>query len=90
MIFRCYYEQAGGHVHCRMFSGKQDGALGKNGDLTFRIDEFDDFKNSSPFIQFRPDTSRDPRTARVRNAEETILDLHAENERLRAQLTTEV
>ena len=42
-IFRCYYKKLGAHVHCRFFSGPQKGALGKNGDLCFRVGEFADF-----------------------------------------------
>lgn len=40
MIFRLYYKRLGGHVHCRLFAGPQEGALGKCGDLVFRHEEF--------------------------------------------------
>jgi hypothetical protein len=43
MIWRMYYRKAGGHVHCRLFCGVQEGALGKCGDLTMRVEEFDEF-----------------------------------------------
>lgn len=43
MIFRLYHETAGGHVHCSLFAGSHDGALGKCGDFTMRIAEFKEF-----------------------------------------------
>ena len=43
MIWRVYYVKQGGHVHCRLFCGPQEGALGKCGDLTFREKEFTEF-----------------------------------------------
>jgi hypothetical protein len=52
-IFRLYYEVRGGHVHCRLFAGPREGALGKCGDLTMRIEEFERFKEAAGFIQFR-------------------------------------
>ncbi len=53
MIFRLYHETKGGHVHCRLFSGPHDGALGKCGDLTMKVEEFALFQGSATFIQFR-------------------------------------
>lgn len=53
MIFRCYHETLGGHVHLRLFAGKQDGALGKCGDLTMRVDEFECFRRATPGFEFR-------------------------------------
>jgi hypothetical protein len=44
MIFRIYHQTKGGHVHCRLFAGKQEGALGKCGDLTMRVTEFAEFQ----------------------------------------------
>jgi hypothetical protein len=44
MIFRFYHETLGGHVHIRLFAGKKEGALGKCGDLTMRVEEFKEFK----------------------------------------------
>ena len=43
MIFRLYHETRGGHVHCRLFAGAHDGALGKCGEFTMRLDEFEHF-----------------------------------------------
>ena len=43
MIWRMYYKKLGGHIHCRIFCGPQEGALGKCGDLTFREHEFTEF-----------------------------------------------
>jgi hypothetical protein len=43
MIWRIYYKKLGGHVHCRVFCGPQEGALGKCGDLSFREREFTEF-----------------------------------------------
>ena len=43
MIFRLYHETKGGHVHCRLFAGPHEGALGKCGDLTMRAEEFEQF-----------------------------------------------
>ncbi len=42
-IWRLYYVKRGGHVHCRLFSGPQKGALVKCGDLVFRAGEFAEF-----------------------------------------------
>lgn len=53
MIFRLYHETLGGHVHCRLFSGKHDGALGKCGEIVMRVDEFAIFREAAGFIQFR-------------------------------------
>lgn len=53
IMFRIYYEVAGGHVHCRFFAGKNPGSLGKCGDFTMRKDEFDVFMEAAKFIQFR-------------------------------------
>jgi len=58
MIFRIYHETLGGHVHMRLFAGKQEGGLGKCGDLTMRIDEFEAFRNCS-LIDFRPEPAID-------------------------------
>lgn len=44
MIFRIYWTKAGGHIHMRFFAGKQEGALGKCGDLCMRSYEFDEFR----------------------------------------------
>lgn len=55
MIFRLYHETLGGHVHCRLFVGRKEGALGKCGDLTFRVEEFELLKQTAGFIQFRPE-----------------------------------
>jgi hypothetical protein len=52
MIFRIYHETAGGHVHCQVFAGRHDGALGKCGDLCMRVEEFEIFKPAATFIQF--------------------------------------
>ena len=43
MKWRMYYEKRGGHVHCRLFCGMKEGALGKCGDLCFREEEFTEF-----------------------------------------------
>lgn len=43
MIWRMYYKKLGGHVHVRLFCGPIEGALGKLGDLTFRLEEFTEF-----------------------------------------------
>lgn len=45
MLFRFRYLQAGGHTHVRVFAGVSEGALGKCGDLTFRNEEWEEFKN---------------------------------------------
>ena len=58
MIFRLYHTTKGGHVHCRLFAGLRDGALGKCGDITMRTDEFEQFKKLAGFIQFREETER--------------------------------
>lgn len=43
MIWRLYYIRKGQHVHCRLFCGPQEGALGKCGDLTMQHEEFTEF-----------------------------------------------
>ena len=43
--FRFRWQLLGGHVHVRVFSGKNlNGALGKNGDLVFTEDEWPAFR----------------------------------------------
>jgi len=56
MIFRIYHVTQGGHTHCRFFAGKAEGTLGKCGDLTFKNEEFEEFKNKHQnSIDFRPE-----------------------------------
>jgi hypothetical protein len=43
MIWRCYYVKRGTHVHCRLFCGPQEGALGLIGLLAMRPHEFTEF-----------------------------------------------
>ena len=44
IYFRLYYKVLGGHTHVRIFSGKNPkGAFGKNGDMIFRNEEWEDF-----------------------------------------------
>lgn len=45
MILRIYHEKRGGHVHMAVFVGNTSGALGKCGELTVRVDEFDEFRS---------------------------------------------
>ena len=41
MVLRIYYQQRGGHVHCRVFSGPDGNrTLGKSGDLVFTAEEW--------------------------------------------------
>ena len=42
-MWRLKYIKLGGHVHCTLFAGPQEGALGKCGDITFRECEFTEF-----------------------------------------------
>lgn len=58
MIFRVRYRLAGGHVHCRLFAGRQEGALGKCGDLTMRDEEFRRFMRVRG-IEFEPEADAD-------------------------------
>lgn len=62
MIWRIYYIKKGGHVHCRLFCGPQEGALGKCGDLCFRVDEFTEFTRLRKVLamDFRGELSGDP------------------------------
>lgn len=53
MIVRVRYKQRGGHVHMRVFCGRQEGSLGKCGELVMRNDEFVFFRAAASFIQFR-------------------------------------
>lgn len=52
MIFRVYHQTLGGHVHMKFYAGVHEGALGKCGNLTMRIEEFAIFKSATKFIQF--------------------------------------
>lgn len=53
MIFRIYWKKLGDHVHMRVFGGKQEGNLGKCGDLVMRIHEFEEFaKRLDAIVQF--------------------------------------
>lgn len=54
MIFRIYHETKGGHVHCRFFAGKHEGALGKCGEFTMRIEEFASLVAACPMIDYAP------------------------------------
>ena len=54
MIFRLYHEAQGGHVHCRLFAGPHDGALGKCGELTMRVQEFASLVEACPMIDYFP------------------------------------
>jgi hypothetical protein len=53
MIFRLYHETRGAHVHCRLFAGPREGALGKCGDLVMRDAEFHAFVDRFPGMEFR-------------------------------------
>ena len=55
MIWRLYYIRKGKHVHCRLFCGPQEGALGKCGDLVMQHEEFTEFTRirQSLAIDFR-------------------------------------
>lgn len=44
MLFRFRYLVQGGHTHVRLFAGPHEGALGKCGDLAFRNEEWEAFK----------------------------------------------
>lgn len=56
MIFRIHHERRGGHVHCRLFSGTHDGALGNCGSFIMRKAEFDHFAwLLRSRVQFVPD-----------------------------------
>jgi hypothetical protein len=43
MMIRFRWKVLGGHVHVRVFMGTDADHLGKNGDLTFRIEEWKAF-----------------------------------------------
>ena len=58
MIFRLYHETRGAHVHCRLFAGPREGALGKCGDLVMREPEFEEFKERCPSIEYRVEAAR--------------------------------
>ncbi len=56
--FRIRYEQLGGHVHCRLFSGvAQDLTHGKCGHFTMSDSDFSDFRHlvESADIEFKPE-----------------------------------
>lgn len=54
MIFRIYYQQRGGHTHCRMFAGPSEGSLGMCGNFTLRNEEFAEYRKRFAF-DFRPE-----------------------------------
>lgn len=64
-IWRCYYVRRGGHVHCRLFCGPAEGALGRvdhpEKALVFRLDEFTEFTKIRKVIavDFRLETKPD-------------------------------
>ncbi len=62
MIWRVYYVKQGDHVHCRLFCGPQEGALGKCGDLTFRAAEFTEFTRLRKVLAMDFRTEIDPET----------------------------
>lgn len=49
MIFKFKYKRLGGHVHCDLFSGVSVNALGKNGTLIFREEEWEKWEESVLF-----------------------------------------
>ena len=49
MIFRIYHKLLGGHVHARVFVGKESQSLGLAGELVMREDEFVDFRRKLLF-----------------------------------------
>jgi hypothetical protein len=59
MIFRIYHEAKGAHVHCRFFSGRHEGALGKCGDFVMRTAEFESFRQlqdaTGGLLEFQPE-----------------------------------
>lgn len=65
MIWRIYYRSKGNHVHCRLFCGPQEGALGKAGELTLRQNEFTEFTQLRKVLamdfrtEMKPDGSPD-------------------------------
>lgn len=51
MHLRIRYRVAGGHVHCRVFSGKASNMThGKNGDLVFDVQEWETVKPALELI----------------------------------------
>jgi hypothetical protein len=60
MLFRFYYETAGGHTHLRVFAGRHVGALGKCGDLCMRNEEFEEFRaiTQHSYVEFLPEHPR--------------------------------
>jgi hypothetical protein len=61
MIWRIYYRSAGDHVHCRVFCGPIEGALGQLGTLVFRQREFTEFTQLRKVLamDFRTETNPD-------------------------------
>jgi hypothetical protein len=62
MIWRIYYARKGKHVHCRVFVGPIEGALGKAGDLCMDVDQFEEFTRVRQVvaIDFRAEEHHDP------------------------------
>lgn len=60
-IWRCYYARRGNHVHCRLFAGDREGALGMIGKLCFTVDQFTEFTKILAVIavDFRPSAAEE-------------------------------
>lgn len=61
MIWRCYYKRAGDHIHCRLFVGPIEGALGLSGNFVLNVDEFEEFTRLRQVIamDFRAEDDHD-------------------------------
>jgi hypothetical protein len=44
LILRIRFVQRGGHIHCRLFMGSREGSLGLCGELVFREEEFEVYR----------------------------------------------
>jgi hypothetical protein len=66
---RFYYQQAGGHTHMRVFSGRniENSTLGKAGDLCMTNEEFESFMDGTAVVEFESNknTIRDAHTTAV-------------------------
>lgn len=62
MIIRIYHAKLGGHVHCRVFTGKaKNMTFAKVGTLVFSVEEWDQIRNQlHSAVEFHPELQEAP------------------------------
>jgi len=67
-----YYNKRGAHVHCRLFCGVQEGALGKCGELVMKVDEFTEFTRLRKVLAMDFRREMDPGTGKPAGDEDVV------------------